>query len=440
MRPPIAYPGPNGHKRGSVNSVSLSSIILVPIALAATWHWLLGDLVQSLTLGFGALAVTLGLSTAARPIDRISPVRVFLPILAVYCILSIRIAGTNSSSLQLLCTALAVAGFMLGYFFASGKSIGRPWAGRDLAPRNDLMALCFILGTATFAYLVARAGRPPAMAADTNLARTQFFPDGITSTLVIMNLEAVLIVPIAARILRTPKFSRSAEFMAVLAFVELALLGNRGLLVAPCLVLVITFLAARRPPLGRLAIIAVAGFALFSYAGYERNYEAYGESYVSDLRSAGYEGKSQFIAPTLDYIAGTSETFDRSLVVVNREGFQDGLQFFSPLLLAESADLWLKESLGLTFVGFGLAIGFVNAFYIDWGVPGALVGPLMVGVAVGLVRLRALSGDPRWMLIYCYVAARLLLSVYGHPFAYAYYAGLPILLFMILGRPKARSL
>lgn len=410
----------------------------------------LDDPILGLIIGCGFVWVVVAISSARSSKTQWSPLRIFIPSFVAYSAASSWLASTPTRDLELLCIGFVAVGFTLGYLLVNGaprRNIRRPQIGsakvtkRVYIPRLWIPTGLFFAASLVLLALVSAAGTFPALAEDSNLARTLFFPNGVTSTIVVVGYQAALVVGGSVLVLRIrPRKNSLAWVLVVGSVVALGLLGNRGMLVAPVIILALVFFWNRRIRLGPTILMALLGAALFSYAGFQRNLETFGTSYIGNLEIAGYTGNKAIMAPLLQYVAGTSETFSRTILLIPKEiPFQNGLQFFGPLLMQPSADLFLKDVLGSDFVGFGLALGMPNAFYLDWGVLGCLVGAGILGATIGFVYAKANFSDPRWILLCAYILTRLLLSLYGHPFAYLYYIVLPVI-FWLSFRPVGRTM
>jgi hypothetical protein len=415
----------------SLGGISASAVI----AIGALWfldNWLL-----AFVLFAGLTWLTLALATARSPEERWTPPRLFVPVLATYSGSSLAISRSQTISVEALCIVLSVIGFLIGYAVMVANSDKTDYAprGESDGVRRGFIYLAFTAALLTYVYLVARAGRPPSFAEDSNLARTLFFPNGVTSSIVVVGFQTVLVAGLCSKLLRIrDRLPLTTLALAIISALLLATLGNRGMLIAPMLVVLLVAVWKKRFPIGRFLVLGVVGLFAFSYAGYERNISAFGHTYLHDLERAGFVGGAQILAPFLNYLAGTSETFSRTMSIVpSSTPFQGGLQFFGPVLLQPSADLFLKDQLGLTFTGFGLAIGFTNAFYLDWGIVGCCLGPLVLGGFIALFfRKGGMTGEAG-IVIAAYILVRLLLSSYGHPFAYLYYIVLPVFIYVALG-------
>jgi hypothetical protein len=290
-----------------------------------------------------------------------------------------------------------------------------------------------------FIYLVARAGTPPALSSNPDLARTTFFPNGIFSTIFVVPLKAVLTCSAICSI-SSDRHRRLLAVIACFSALLFALTANRGLIVGP--VIIIVMYAALKFDLKFTKLAAIAGMALvaFSWYGYERSYAAYGQSYIDDVTSLGYGGWRRYLYPLASYLGGTSSTFDKTIhQFPSLTPFQNGHEFFGPLLHIPSADLYLKSLFGLTFQGYGLALGAMNAFYLDWGYLGIMIGFGVGGMLLGYFYAKATAGGGIWMIAYIVLVANFLLANYGHPFAYLSSLLIPIATIAIFKADRPRQ-
>ncbi len=419
--------------------------VLVAILLLAPLSWAAASTLDNLWFGvsmFVGLA-WLMVSFASSPTfsRRWSPLRLFVPSLFLYVTCSMSLSQTPTKPIELLCNALAVGGFILGYFIAHPRPTAQETSSNvtETSGRAPLLVGMFFAAACDFVFLVARAGTAPVFATDTNLARTEFFPNGVHSTIVVVFLQVCMMAVACGWLIRAPWARRPAMIVILVASaLMLASLGNRGMLALPLLMIVVFSMWTRRLNLPLIVIGAIVALIGFSYSGFQRNLQAWGLGYLNDLALAGYRDGTQVFAPTLSYVAGTSETFSRTIQLIpSTIDFQLGLQFFGPLLLQPSTDIFIKEAAGLDFVGFGLAIGFTNAFYVDWGVIGCFVGPVIFAVLMAYIYRRVDDGTLAGRALLAYVTSSLLLTLYGHPFAYLSYILIPAALFLSLGGSRS---
>ena len=411
------------------------------IALLLLVGLALGDPIMALIVTGGATWLFVALSTARLPVERWSPLRFFLPIFATYNALSIYSAHVDTAAYQVLLVTIA------GISFSVGTQIRRrqlpepdPANGGHRRVRVMLWPVLvgLVVSLSAFVVLAYRAGGIPLLAHDANAARVDFFPNGYSSTLVVVGLSVSLYASVLAISSGTSNIRASRVWwvILVLTVLLLAATANRGLLVEPIVLSTILVLWHRRLRVGLAVAMGFAGLIVFSILGYMRNLASFGPTYISDLAGQGFEGPRRFLGPLQLYVAGTSQTLDKTISFVpDRIPFQLGKQFFGPLLHQPSADLFLKNAFGMHFEGFGLALGAVNAFYLDWGPVGVAGGFGLFGWASAVLYRRARAGDRRWWVLYCYWLTNLVLSNYGHPFAYISRLLVPALLLCVIAAP-----
>lgn len=364
----------------------------------------------------------------------LAPLRCALIALVVYNGAAISLAQTETTPLQLLLLVGSAIAFAAGVPLVRlrpVKSAPRDWAPL-VAPFWALLLATAPAAALMFALILQKG--VPALAADVNAARVAFFGSGFSSTIVIVPFNAVLVSSLVSAQAKTTDRKR---YLAVAAFClfALAATGNRGVLLGPLLCTALYYCWERRVNPLRIAALALIGLVGFSYAGYARNIAAYGSSYVRDLNALGYEGSARYLAPAALYLAGTSETFDRTLAYIpDHVPYQNGTQFLGPFLHKPSIDLFLKDIFNLNFTGFGLAVGSMNAFYVDWGFPGIIAGFFVLGMVSGYLFRQAQIQGSYWVLGYAFWLANLLLSNYGSIFAYLATIATPVLSLLLLKR------
>ena len=298
----------------------------------------------------------------------------------------------------------------------------------------------FGLAISTYGYLVYQAHGIPIFQNNPNGARLTFFSNGYFSTIVYVGLVACAVAGGMAMLSGTRRRWPIAEpLIVLLSLLGLAATGNRGMLFYPVLALGLYSVMRFRVRFAYVLASATIGILAFSTSGYFRNKAAYGSTYDGDLAAAGYPGVLKYLGPVGSYIGGTAETFSRTIDVFPQHlPFAMGSQFFSPLLHKESVDLYLKAVFQLDFEGYGLALGAMNAFYLDFGWPGVLVGFFLIGSLAGYIYALALTRGGRFIPAYVLVCANLLLANYGHPFAYIATVATPLVIIALLA-PTTRG-
>ena len=374
----------------------------------------------------------------------LSPHAVFIPVFVLYNSVAILIAHPSSASYQWLMVAAGVVAYWAGLSAARDTSSARRQpAGRPAPIRvsRRVSAALLVVTVLVFGFLTARSGLP-ILAADPNSARVTFFPNGYLSTLAVV--PATSLLALSLLVLITAQRWHKQRFEIGCALVVGLLLfatANRGLLAAPLLTVVLYRAWNKKYKIGRLLLIGLLAFTAFSYTGYVRNRNDFGPTYDRDLAQQGFEGPSRYLAPALLYVAGSSQILDKTIhEFPGHTPFALGTQFFSPLLLRPSVDLYLKEHFHYNFVGFGVAPGVLTAFYLDWGFPGIIAGFFVGGALAGTLHRKARLRGPRLQLAYVSLLSSMLLSNYGHPFAYLSYLLIPALTIWAVKEPKTRTI
>jgi oligosaccharide repeat unit polymerase len=363
-----------------------------------------------------------------------SPARIYLPVLLAYNLLSILLARPPSTSTQITLLVTSAACFLVGYGVTQHASEARDSQSQQVRGEISGRRLVLLHASGTLASLVIfKHSGIPVFMSDPNLGRVLAFENGYLATITVVSLQVVAIVGCLEAFKReaAPTIRRIRLIQAMLALATLSLHGNRGVVILPIIVIVISLFWRRPIPTLRLALAGMLAFVLLSALGYMRNSSSFGPSYDRDLALENYEGSERYIAPGLQYVTATSTTFDLTLnAIPNLHNFSYGRILVSPLISPlpgsqESADLYLKRIFGFQFVGFGLALGAMNALYIDFGYPGILGGFFALGLIGGWVFARARIRGGCWVPVYGCVMTLLLLSNYGHPFAYLSYLLIP---------------
>lgn len=418
-------------------TIEISRYLLPSLAgvafLAISWTALTQGPSQQLFTALMGLVLLVAV-IPARPrmgAEFLRPIRVFIPIFVIYNVTGVLLAGTGTTNLQL---SLVIASALL---YCAGTIVGVQDRRTNTAAPAPVrigahlslpqLYACFVVGALPMLYLIGTRGIP-LLSSNINAARVAFYPSGLFATGIVMPLyTAVILGAVTWNEHQGRRGKRHALIIVVASLLLLAVPGARGTVLLPLLVAAIYVAWTRKIRLRFVVIALLVVFAVFSYLGYQRGARAYGSAYQVQLAAEGYTGPFRYMESGLQYVAGTSKVFDLTIRTIPSEvPHPDGAEFFAPLLHKPSVDLYLKHLFGYNFTGRGLALGAMNAFYLDWGVQGIIAGFLIFGWVSGFLYQRARRLGGLWVLGYAFWVENLILSNYGHPFAYITYVILPV--------------
>ncbi|WP_426226164.1 O-antigen polymerase [Pseudarthrobacter sp. DSP2-3-2b1] len=420
---------------------SLRTLLLI-FALPFIMYGLFGDVRMALVTAVGTIWLYFAVLVKEEASIGLSAARIYLPVFFLYSGLSfLGPPMVHTNQMILMCTLSGLA-FALGWVIAlppGRRTVALPKASGSEPVRQifkrQLVLTVSVITLLTYGYAYSQAGVLPAFSGNPNLTRVTFLVNGYVSTVVVVGLHIMIACGfIEMLILKGYRAKFIPGAICLLAIVLALGMSNRGVAVNPLVFALLFVLWRKNYKLRKLVPIGLFSVAALSVAGYVRNLSSWGESYNTDLQLQGFSGAGVWFAPILNYVYGTAQTFDTTMSVFPGSlPLQMGQQFFSPILMEPSVDLYLKDVFGYDFQGFGLALGSVNAFYLDWGPLGTFIGPLIIAFCLAFVYRRALStDDPRWIILYCYLLMQLIFSVYGHPFAYLFYVIEPFVFFFLI--------
>lgn len=391
--------------------------------------------VAAIYAGISVLVLLVGFPLLKSGVARNNVAVYFLPVFIVYNMGSLFFARTETSSFQAVLVVIGAGSFVAGSLvYSSVADVPITKARPDV--RFSRYAAVFLLGSVVAVGLLAVNG-VPVLSGDVLTARLGAISNGYAGTVMVVALQSVLIVGISRVVDLGRAVRRDGLFwLGVLSIAILYLFGNRGLYIFP-LVSVVSYLLIRRPKAVWVTIPgALLGLTLVSWIGFTRGLEAYGSSYLSTLRRQGVSEQFYIFGPVIEYFKGTSEAVDAVI-----RTFPDsvphpwGAVFFSPLLTPlpgkqESAGVFLKESIGLDFSGFGLASGSIGGFYMDFGLAGVFGGFFALAIIAQLIRRRAVE-SARWTLVLAYYIGHLWAMNYSHPFPYLATVVIPVVILFL---------
>ena len=166
-------------------------------------------------------------------------------------------------------------------------------------------------------------------------------------------------------------------------------------------------------------MLAIAGLAIYSVAGYLRSAQCDSE-WGQDRGVLRHPRAPRTLRPGVLSIRGVP-AFASTIVssVPESHPYTLGLLSLTPLLEVlpghqEGIDEFLKvESLGMSFVGHGIAAGGLVPPYVDFGYVGVVVAYILVGAAAQALYARARGGARAWIAVYVFAVGGLFLSLYG---------------------------
>jgi oligosaccharide repeat unit polymerase len=214
---------------------------------------------------------------------------------------------------------------------------------------------------------------------------------------------------------------RRLTYLAIGILLGLTLLfGNRGLVMEPVLVAVLTFhYVRRRLSLRLMTIMALAGILFLSLGGLYRDVRQYGPAHVATVVSWGFPRWSLPLTYIYSYIRDPVLTFHRLRGVVPAfEDFGQGRVHLAPLATAlpghqESPDDIFKRLLKSEFVGFGQPATLLGHLYVDGGLVAIIAGMYVFGLLSRIIYSRMrLRPSPFRVLLYVWVAHVALWSLF----------------------------
>lgn len=425
---------------------SLRTLLLI-FALPFIMYGLFGDVRMALVTAIGTIWLYFAVLVKEEAYKGLSAARIYIPVFFLYSGLSFLGPPMLHTEEMILMCSLSGLGFVLGWTIVlppGRRTTFLPMISHHASARHifkrRLVVIVGVVTVLTYGYAYSQAGVLPAFSGNPNLTRVTFLLNGYVSTIVVVGLHIMIACGfIETLILKGYRAKIVPGAICLLAIMLALAMSNRGVAVNPLVFALLFVVWQKNYKLRRLVPIGLFAVAALSVAGYVRNLSSWGETYNADLQLQGFSGAGVWFAPILNYVYGTAQTFDTTISVFPSSlPLQMGQQFFSPLLMEPSVDLYLKDVFGYDFQGFGLALGSVNAFYLDWGPLGTFIGPLIIALCLAYVYRRAISADDaRWILLYCYLLMQLIFSVYGHPFAYLFYVIEPFVFFFLIRHPSA---
>jgi oligosaccharide repeat unit polymerase len=410
-----------GREANTAGSIGIACILIA----ASGGTFIFGNLAAALLLAAIAM-MALFWPLLLEALQARKPVAFFVPIFAIYSFSSIYAAHTQTFVLQITLKVAGIFFFILGAApsWVQPSLPGKPaWPTPPVRLRFGLSWI-FVLSSAMLSVYIFSIHGVPILSQSVAIARIEATSNGYLSTIVVTLGQAAMIASFSAAS-EAGKFKNVLRTSApgLLALLVLAAYGNRGFYVFP-LIAVAAFLILRRPArLRSVAIAAIPLMALVSFAGFQRNLQLFGPTYLQDISATGVPQEVRFLAPLLSYFAGTSQAVDQIVQTFPAHvPYPGGSVFFSPLISwlpgkQPSADEFLKSALNLNFQGFGLAMGATGGFYMDFGPLGVAIGFSVLGLISALIWRKA-QQTSGWLIAYAFLVSHLWIINYSHPLPY----------------------
>lgn len=357
---------------------------------------------------------------------------VVVPIMALYGSVSIGFGGAPTADSQWWLLLLAVSSIVLGRLFIKGALVGPP--SFEILPKNGLLGVYSGVGLLVAVYLLGTHGIP-LLSSNVAIERVEILSNGYLATVMVATLQAAIVISLISLDTRLTLRRNSGYLLLAVSLAGVILLfGNRGTAVFPLFSVAMYYLLKNHTKALPITAAAILLLCAVSVGGYVRNYTAWGATYDNDLARMGFEGPVKYFAPVIDYMTGTSTALDIILnTIPDKVNHPLGAVFFSPLLAPlpgeqPSPGVFLKQMAGFDFEGFGLAMGGIGGFFMDFGALGVLLGFLAIGVLVGYARKKS-QHDARWTIVLCWLGGHIVLMNYAHPLPNFAAIILPLLLF-----------
>lgn len=356
-------------------------------------------------VAFPALAVVAGLEWSKWRSENAliggAPVLVYFTGCAAYVIGTIRLADEAPYAndipeqqwlLYLWAGLSAAAGLLAGallrssYRYAIGLDARPRAAGRSFPAW--VIVVPFLTGM-TITWVNFLTGRIPLLAESINEAR-RVPGDAILQQWSFAAYPTLEFVIIAAAVLPLRRVARWMRIvLIVLCLGTLVLTGSRSFLVFPIVALAFLFIESIRP---RLTLILGVGAGLAILVGLSGQLRSIasgtGANLVSNAERWGYGPFATILSPLQvgpHVFAAVQERIPSEIP------FQNGVFFlrdFPKLSAGQEADYWVAEAvLGRdTAATGGLPPTVLGGFFIDWGLPGAVIGATVLFFLLAFLR------------------------------------------------------
>lgn len=221
-------------------------------------------------------------------------------------------------------------------------------------------------------------------------------------------------------------------------------LGNRGLVIEPALLALLTMHYFRHPIGLRLtASVSVLGAIFLSTMGLWRDVKQYGPGHIAELIGWGFPLWSLPFTYIYSYVRDPVVTFTQSMQVIPHfVPYQHGGIFLSPIITVlpghqESSDFFFKRILHNDFIGMGRPATLLGSLYADAGVVGVIAGLFIFGLIAQLTYRRLMVQPTSTVaLMHVWISHVALLSLFSSLFPYPTTVFVPLLIWSAIAFVK----
>lgn len=296
--------------------------------------------------------------------------------------------------------------------------IERSFSPRSIVLQNDRVFAFIAVVSLALAATNYATGGIPILSGDVNGSRFtgNYGLFGRLWPLIIPALQA-LIIAATVRVIAN-KLSRLWISLGLLAFLFLIMSGGRSLFVIPVIAVALLIVDSLKPRIWAMLSVAGAGIFLVGALGYVRTLGSNGSQ--SNLAYLGMRDQDSWLG-SLDISVQTGPRVFSAVRSGALDSFMGGSFFWADLQnflnghsLSSDRLVTLMLNRDPAVVG-GLPPTLFGGLYIDWGVPGVVLGSLILGFLLELFRQRTVRRRSMSSIIWSYYfATYVLLSVYSY--------------------------
>jgi len=292
---------------------------------------------------------------------------------------------------------------------------------------NLLIVVLFLISFSFLIYEYYMFGAIPLFSLEIETVRIDFSKNGFIHIIALglLPISIILIVYLLhGRSNAVPVLRKVIVIVLAISLLAILGLGNRGqLLIIVATVIIYRHYAFKKWTLVQMSMVFIVVFLCLSWVKYYRTLLLFGDNYVVALEDDWGLGVLNFIQPGYLTITMNFQIFNEIILTFpGLFGTTFGKFLFNPVLTFFPVERvllgnYVNEVWNSDFYG-ALANTYLGVPYVDFGIPGIIFIPMIMGFVNSYTYFRMLQlQTPCLGLFYAYLTVNQLLGLYDFPYS-----------------------
>jgi oligosaccharide repeat unit polymerase len=390
---------------GGANGRNVSFAVLVAISIYCVLR-LRAESDRAVVGSSSLVLLVIGIVYAAGLLDRPAPV------------FGINLTDEDYQLVAVGMTSLLVGALLVRVFMPIARDIDLTSTQRRLFVSNDRKLIAFAVTAMLVALINYATSGIPIFADDVNGARFagNYGVFGRLWPIILPALQVVFIVA-AVRIMSN-KSTKTWGVLGVLSLIFLILSGGRSLFLIPLIAVALIGVDFFKPRLRTIILLSIAGIGVVGGFGYARTLGSSGSQ--TNVAYLGMRDQDSWIG-SLDISVQTGPRVFSAVRDSISHAFMGGNFFWADMLSFINGATVPSDRLVTSLLNRdpntvgGLPPTLFGGLYIDWGMPGVIVGSIILGFMLEYFRRLSQRLKTMSALVWTYyLSTYILLSVYSY--------------------------